>query len=185
MCRGDQFSSYFDQSLNQKFLSHNLGPFLITHLDDQNHATLQITPSKTKSFHLDLLMPYLGEEIPFKPGYFTPQLGEIITIPLPSPRKPLDDERLLPESAKKIFNVKSIVGRRIYVLWNSNKKYYKALVIGYTANLEFNLIAFDEPTIDKVSNLVVDPREDYYKVKLFKDQDKVRSEKWSLLESKK
>ena len=47
MARGPQFSSYFDQSLNQKFLSHNLGPFLITHIDDQKYATLQITPSTT------------------------------------------------------------------------------------------------------------------------------------------
>jgi hypothetical protein len=184
IARGPQFTNYFDQSLNHKLLSQNIGPFEIINLDDQKHVTLQITPSTTKSFHLDQITPYSGNEIPFKEGHFTPQLDEIIIEKLPVPRKANFKEKILPDKEKKKYNVKSLVGKRIKILWKEDKKYYNALVIGYSTNLQSSLIAFDDPTIDKATNKEVDQREDYYKVFLFKPNESVRSEKWSLLEER-
>ena len=64
-------------------------------------------------------------------------------------------------------------------MWKQNKKYYKATVIGYTSNLNFNLIFFDEATQTKEGE--VDIREDYYQAMLFKSNSNSRIETWSLL----
>ncbi len=104
---------------------------------------------------------------------------------MPEPRKPNYIEKNVADKEKKNFNIKNIVGKRINILWKADKKYYKAVVIGYSTNLQSSLIAFDDPTIDKATNKIVDQREDYYKVFLFKPNESVRAEKWSLLEEKK
>jgi len=113
---------------------------------------------------------------------FTPSLNEIIKIQIPNTRNQINNkEKPISDKNKSKFNIKTIVGQRINILWNQNKTYYKATVIGYTSNLNFNLIFFDEPTI--INNQITDDREDYFKAKLFKSENS-KSEKldsWSLL----
>jgi hypothetical protein len=177
--RGEPFDSQRDKSIQKKFTNRNLGPYEIVDLDNLKHVTLQLTPSKTQQFHIDQIINYTGNEKPFPPNHFTPLLNEIIKIKIPS-RDLNHKEKIISDKNKSKFNIKTIVGQRINILWNQNKKYYKATVIGYTSNLNFNLIFFDEPT--KINNQITDDREDYFKVKLFKPEGK--SEKldtWSLL----
>ena len=131
-----------------------------------NKQLFNLSPSKTQAFHFDDLILHEGQLRPFPEGYFTPSLNEIVKIGIPENRGPINGEKILPDKKKRKLNVKTIVGRRINVLWKSNKKYYKAKVIGYTTNLNLNLVYFDEPTIDSDGN-IVDEREDYYQLKLF------------------
>ena len=103
-------------------------------------------------------------------------------IQIPKTRNNINNkEKLISDKNKSKYNIKTIVGQRINLLWNQNKTYYKATVIGYTSNLNFNLIFFDEPAI--INNQLTDDREDYFKAKLFKSENS-KSEKldtWSLL----
>ena len=180
--RGEPFDSQRDQSIQKKFTNRNLGPFEITNIDNFKHVTLQLTPSKTQQFHIDQITTYHGNEKPFPPNHFTPSLNEIIKIQIPKTRNQTNNkEKPISDKNKSKFNIKTIVGQRINILWNQNKSYYKATVIGYTSNLNFNLIFFDEPTI--INNQITDDREDYFKAKLFKSENS-KSEKldtWSLL----
>ena len=146
--RGEPFDSQRDKSIQKKFTYRNIGPFEITNIDNLKHVTLQLTPSKTQQFHIDQITPYHGNEKPFPPDHFTPSLNEIIKIQIPKTRNQTNNkEKLISDKNKTKFNVKTIVGQRINIIWNQNKTYYKATVIGYTSNLNFNLIFFDEPTI--------------------------------------
>lgn len=86
---------------------------------------------------------------------FAPFLDEVITVPVPTvdgSRK----EKVAKESEKKAFDVKSIVGRRVNVYWPTKKQWYKATVIGYTSNLQSNLLFYDDLRSPEVSL-----REDY------------------------
>ncbi len=181
--RGEPFDSQRDKSIQKKFTNRNLGPFEIVEIDNQKHITLQLTPSKKQQFHIDQITTYHGNEKPFPPNQFTPSLNEIIKISIPNTRNQNNiKEKIIPNKNKTNFNIKTIVGQRINILWNQNKTYYKATVIGYTSNLNFNLIFFDEPTI--INNQITDDREDYFKAKLFKTEKGNSSEKletWSLL----
>jgi len=178
--RNEKLMKTKDKSLNSKLSNRNIGPYEIKEIDENNHAIIQITPSKTVHFHLNDLVHYDGDFQPFPNGCFAPSLNEIIKIKIPDPRGPVKGEKLIPDKEKNKLNLKSIVGRRVNVLWKANKKYYKGTVIGYTSNLTHNLIFFDEPTISK-DNEIVDVKEDYYQMQLFKSSPNSKVETWSLL----
>ena len=145
--RSEKLDKEKDKSLNIKFNYRNFGPYLIESVDEEKHAKIMITPSKFQVFHVNDLIIYKGSEKPFPEGYFTPSLDEIIKVKIPDPRGPTKGEKILSDKNKIKFNIKTIVGKRINVLWNQNKKFYKATVIGYTTNLNHSLVFFDEPTI--------------------------------------
>jgi Integrase core domain. len=168
---------WVDKSLNFKLCDRNLGPYSVVNTEEEvNHLTLQITPSKTHACHYDDVTLYTGIERPFQDGYFTPDLTEVIPKKIPI-RKAKQGERILGENSKNRFNVKSIVGRRVSVLWPSNKRTYKGTVIGYSTNLQQNLIFYDEPT--KGDNTI--ESEDYYKCKLFPSNSSTHVDEWNLL----
>ena len=162
-----------------KFERSNLGPFRIISVDNStNRVTLQITPSRSFETKVSFLKFFNGK-LNRNGHEFTPFLDEIILLPIPS--KVSIKERVIASKEKLKYDVRSIVGKRVNIKWSSNNKYYPATVIGYTTNQLFNLVHFDEPTIDRGSGLQVTPSEDYYKLKLFKTGDKSRVEKWDLL----
>jgi len=166
-----------DKSLSSKFLSKHIGPFEVDNVDDHNHAFLRITKSKIIKFHFDDLVSYSGTAVPFPQGCFTPELGEIIPVKIPAVRGPLTNEKFSKSSAKKNFDIKTIVGQRVSVKFRpSDVEYSKGLVIGYDSNLKHNLIFYDVPTVD------IDPSEDYYKCYLFPTPISSKTDKWSLLE---
>ena len=140
-----------------------------------NRVTLSITPSRNFETKLSYILKYSGNyTIPINEFY--PYLDEVIPIKIPhiTARK----SRIISDKYKKNYNIKSIVGKRINLLWN-NGNYYPATVIGYTTNMLYSLVYFDERTIDKATNTPVLPGEDFYKLKLFKSGDG-KVEKWSL-----
>ena len=172
------FPNSYASHLFSKFEKTNLGPFKLIEIDEGlNRVVLQITPSRTFQTKVNFISPFNGSYVPDSDS-FSPYLDEVIPSKIPS--KFDSKERVLPDKNKLKYNVKSIVGKRVNILW-SNKKFYKATVIGYTNNLAFNLVYFDDRTVDKVTNQPVDPSEDYYKLKLFKTDEKSVVEKWSLL----
>ena len=119
--RGEKLENYKDKSINSKFSYRNIGPYEIKSIDEEKHAIVQITPSKTEIFHFNDLLIYEGNDKPFPDGYFTPSLNEIIKIKIPNPREPKQKERLISDKNKSKFDVKSIVGRRINIMWKQNK----------------------------------------------------------------
>lgn len=112
---------------------------------------------------------------------FSPFLDEVILLKIPSKQINNETEKPISDKQKANYDVKSIVGKRVNILW-SDKKYYKATVIGFTTNLSFNLVHFDISTIDKQSGKMVPPCEDFYKLKLYSNDSRSKNtEKWSLL----
>jgi len=173
---------FHNKAVEKKFCPRNRGPFPIKSVDiDHNRVDLFITPVDFQTFHFDDISPYKGSLKPFPENFFCPKLDEVIVLDkIPFPRAPSFSEKLAPEKNKKSFSIKSIVGQRVNVWWPEVKKFFPGTIIGYTASLSQNLIFYDTPTVDKASNLEVDPRVDIYKVSLFpKNSDK--GTKWSLL----
>ena len=68
-----------------------------------------------------------------------------------------------------------MVGKRVEVLWNQNKKKYTGTIIGYNTSGTQNLIYFDERTKNALYKSC-----DYYTVNLF---GKSSTSKWWLLEN--
>ena len=173
------FPNSYIRSLFPKFSRTNLGPFRIVAIDEKlNRVTLQITPSRVFETKIGFISSHNGIYLP-ENDRFAPFLDEVILTKIP-PKVNNVKEKPISDKVKSNYDIKSIVGKRINVLW-SNKKFYKATVIGFTTNLAFNLVHFDEPTIDKSNNLPVPQCEDFYKLKLFKNDPQSKIEKWSLL----
>lgn len=173
------YPNSYVSSLFPKFSRSNLGPFSVVAVDEgHNRVTLQITPSRQFETKLSYISPFHGVYVRDE-TQFTPFLDEIILVNIPD-RTIIRKEKLLPDKTKLNYNIKSIVGKRISLKWNDGKFYY-ATVIGYTTNLLYNLVTFDERTIDKNSDKLVLLSEDFYKLKLYKTADQSKIEKWSLL----
>jgi predicted GNAT family acetyltransferase len=163
-----------ERGVNPKLLSRNLGPFEVVSVDN-NNITIQLTPLETLVIHQDKIGHYTGPLKPFPTNYFTPNLSEIILLPIPE-RKKEEKVRLLPDSRKKEFDLKSIVGKKVNHYWPSVKKWYSGTIIGYNKDLTHNLIYYDEPTLDVI------PSCDFYKVFLFKSSKSPKVDTWSLIQ---
>jgi hypothetical protein len=117
--------------------------------------------------HVDNVRPFTGKISQDKFSFIP---GEIIILPIPDPLEDIPEDALLqmklPDSEKSQYNVYSIVGKYIAVKW-STKRHYAGIVIGYTNTTVFNLIFYNERTLDSVTKAKVAPSEDYFKVKLY------------------
>ncbi len=162
-----------NNTTNRKFSNRNIGPYRVVNLDDRNHVLLQITPTKTyetRKSEIELFIGGFTENM----EAFTPYLDETIPILIPKLNNNII-EKIGKDKDKKDLDIYSIVGKRINVYWPSEKKWYKATVIGYTNDMKSSLLFYDN------DEGVVERREDYFKGKLFADTEKARVEKWSLL----
>jgi predicted aspartyl protease len=172
--------SFVDKALNRKLANRNIGPYKVLGFDDQNHAELEITPTKKYKARL-------SDIILFKENYVKPSdefysdMNEIILEKLKVPRKYEREEKVLGSKFKKELDIKSIVGRRISVYESKWKKWYKGRVIGYNNSRTMSLVQYDDATIGDDGE-EVDVREDFYKMRLVSGSEKEgRVEKWSLL----
>ena len=164
-----------ERGLNRKFLSQNVGPFKIISVSD-NNITFQLTPTSTFVIHQDNVSHYNGPLKPFPPNYFTPLFNEIIPISIPERKKLSEKVKIFPDSKKKEYDIKTIVGQRINHYWLSTKTWYPATVIGYNSELTHNLVFYDEPTQGAIESC------DYYKAYLFKTPKTKKVESWSLIQ---
>jgi hypothetical protein len=129
-------------NLSRKFTNRYLGPYQVTNLDDRNHVTFQLTPTKTHTTRKSEVELFNGK-YSNENNKFMPLFREIIGVGIPEERGEEKKERECKEREKKKFNVRTLMGRRIRIKWTNNR-WYSATVIGYTADMKFNLVFLDE-----------------------------------------
>jgi hypothetical protein len=163
--------------LNVKLATKTQGPFeVISVQPNRNRITLRITPTKNLTVHYDDCV--WAEPKPLNPDEFSPELTEIIpNRSIPPPRNPpkVKKSNIRPETDKSQYDVKSIVGQRIRLLWNSGKAkgWWTGTVIGYDASLKFNLVYYD------IRSQNTSPMQDYYKSYLYPTGK--RKDTWDLI----
>jgi hypothetical protein len=165
-----------DVKLNPKLSTRNMGPFRILEVkSSRNRVKLEISATVSRWTHFDDIMEWNGEVYD---DVLQPDVGEII----PNRSLPVYPERLdeyngshfCEESEKVKFNIKLIVGKRVYTYWPSTRLWYTGSIIGYNSDLKFNLIFYDTRTTG------VPVSSDFYKIYLFKIGRK-KPDQWKLL----
>jgi hypothetical protein len=160
-----------------KLSSKLLGPYRVKDIVAQrNHLVVEISSEKVIEIHMDDAK--LSRRKPVSGKLFKPELKEVIPN-CEIPEAVQSDEKVLPESMKASYNVKSIVGQRVAIWWPSLQRELKGTIIGYTSNGIANLFFPDERFMEGKSEVPAEV--DYYKVYLFKRKGKGRMDRWSLL----
>ncbi len=161
---------------SEKLSERSSGPYEIIEILENKNIKVKITPSKTEIFKPNQLRKLKNQHYDMNEDQIKGSYTEVIIIPKP-PLPPAEDteQEVKPPSN---LNIESIVGKRVSVFWPVNKKWYKALVIGFTATKSKNLLYYDRRTPD------ADPREDFFQEILFPTINSKQTVKWKLLTPK-
>lgn len=137
---------WVDATLKFKLASRNAGPFKVVGLNlERNHVWIELSSIEKLEVHIDHLKIYQGV-IMTKP--FRGNMKEIIIIErVPDEFIELTNEQVMgvcrPVEENQLYDVRSIVGKKIALYWPKFKRYFIGIVIGYTRNLTANLISYE------------------------------------------
>jgi len=145
---------------SSKKLDHTaLGPFKIFSVDStKGNITILLAPDSPLEVKQNQLRKSKNQEILLEDSYLKPsKTNEIIILKNLSEIKKLQETSNL-NLNKRQHNTKSLVGKRVSVLWKTGpyKGWHSGTIVGYNANLKKNIIYYD------TRNVNVDPTIDYY-----------------------
>jgi hypothetical protein len=164
--------------LSKSLASNSLGPFKIIAVDQgRNNVTVEINAEEKQ----DIKMKYIRRcstqdqptddarvsRVPTKIRLIPNQRNEVIIILSPEIPQYQEKSKSIDEKELKALDVKKAVGMRVEVLWTN--EWFKGTIVGYTKNLQMNLIYYDIRTIS-VRNEPVNPTTDFYKINLLSDK---------------
>lgn len=172
-----------DKSLKFKLASRNIGPFQIKKvLSELNHAILKLSSAEELEVHLDDVRHYRGK---ITSTGFKGNRQEIIIVERVAIEKvQLTDQEILQacfdEKENALYDIKSIVGKRVALFWPTHNRYYIGIIIGYNTNLITNLVHYFGMNDEGVEGDI-----NFFKAYLYRKQKRNRLDKWRVVNEEK